>query len=420
MDIDPIERDIARFCCANLNARFPELFPPNAWADAFNLPQDVNAIHDHLIDQTFMDPQQILLMAGWPCQEYSPAGKGRPGPRAAILDKIVAIVSRLQSLQPKHPVAYLFENVALQENFRHEHIRTHVATEVESKVGKAVTFDAANVGSYATRVRNYWTNLASQRSLQTVYNHMHLPHKGNLYDILQPGRHPMPVTHPSKGGHNQPGRIRTVLPTLMSFRQSRAFRPGQPGSIYATQQDAFLEPMAVERELAMGYEAGTTAAPGIDEGERCAALGQAIDLNALHSLFAVARELQTHNLAAHGVPITTPTNIRRPRVATFNLHVATTHTHGDNVSDAYINDLNFKSSVGGNPTDVWLDTEVLDCLKHKQLPFDPDSAKRTLRRAKAYRWSNDRLYKCVQSPDGTETFDMHLLACHIGDPNVAP
>ncbi len=64
------------------------------------------------------------------------------------------------------------------------------------------------------------------------------------------------------------------------------------GSIYASQQNEFLEPMAVERELAMGYEAGTTAAPDIEEGERCSALGQAIDLNALHSLFAVARELQ--------------------------------------------------------------------------------------------------------------------------------
>jgi hypothetical protein len=79
----------------------------------------------------------------------------------------------------------------------------------------------------------------------------------------------MPVTQPSRGGHNVIGKVRSVLPTLMSYRRSRAFRPGRAGSIYVETQGAFLEPMAVERELAMGYEPGTTAAPEVDEGERC-------------------------------------------------------------------------------------------------------------------------------------------------------
>jgi site-specific DNA-cytosine methylase len=83
VDIDPISRDIARFRIANLSARWPNLFPPSAWVDAFALPQDLNAVRDYHIDHHFAQNQeQILLVAGWPCQEYSAAGKGKPGPRA--------------------------------------------------------------------------------------------------------------------------------------------------------------------------------------------------------------------------------------------------------------------------------------------------------------------------------------------------
>jgi site-specific DNA-cytosine methylase len=196
VDIDPLARDIAKFRVANLSAKFPDLFPPSAWEHAFALPHDINAIRDYQLDHLLAGtPQQILLMAGWPCQEYSPAGKGKPGPMAAILDRVIHIIARLQALQPEHPVAYLLENVAIHENFMHKHIRTEVADEVVSKIGTPVTFDAADVGSYATRVRSYWTNLASQLSMKLVYDHLRTP-QGYLYDILEPGRHPMPVENP--------------------------------------------------------------------------------------------------------------------------------------------------------------------------------------------------------------------------------
>jgi site-specific DNA-cytosine methylase len=274
VDIDPVARDIARFRVANLSARFTNQFPPTAWAEAFSLPHDLNAIRDFQLDNHFARRQeQILVMAGWPCHDYSPAGRGQPGARAAILDKVISIIARLQAVQHAYPVGYMLENVALQENFNHAHVRNEVAHEVFSKVGTPIKLDAADVGSYASRVRNYWTNLSSQLPMQKVYNELKLPHKGSLYDILQPGMHPMPVTQPSRGGHNVIGKVRSVLPTLMSYRKSRAFRPGKAGSIYSEAQQAFGEPMAVERELAMGYEPGTTSAPEVDEGERCSALG---------------------------------------------------------------------------------------------------------------------------------------------------
>jgi site-specific DNA-cytosine methylase len=394
VDIDPVVRDIARFRVANLSARFPRLFPPSAWMEAFNLPQDINAVRDFHIDHHLARKQeQILVMAGWPCQEYSPAGRGKPGARAAILDKVVSIIARLQAVQHVHPVAYMLENVALQDNFRHPHISKEVSQAVFAKIGQPVKFDAADVGSYASRVRNYWTNIASQLPMQRVFDELKLPHKGTLYDILQPGRHPMPVTQPSRGGHNAVGRVRSVLPTLMAYRQSRAFRPGRAGSIYDAAQCRFLEPMAVERELAMGYEPGTTAAPEVNEGERCTALGQAMDLNALFSLFHVAFTLYSSDLAYIGAQRTKPRRTPKGRVLTFQLSDQVKPIPGDRIEDSSVTGPERQTHVGDTPTDVWLDEQLISFLRDGKLPEDRDSARRVSRRSEAYRWYNNRLYK---------------------------
>jgi transposase InsO family protein len=397
VDIDPLARDIARFRIANLSAQFPKLFPPTAWEQAFDLPQDINAVRDYHIDHHLADKRrQILLIAGWPCQEYSPAGKGIPGPRAAILDKVISILVRLQSLQPEHPIAYLLENVAIQENFIHEHIKNEVAAEVDSKIGKPVTFDAANVGSYATRVRNYWTNLAGAKPMQMVYNNLKCPRKGNLYTILGKDRHPMPVEAPSKGGHNVPGEVRATFPTLMSFRQSRAFRPMRAGSIYASKLSKYVEPDAVERELAMGYEAGSTAAPEVDDGDRCSALGQAIDLNALFSLFQVAHQLHRNGLSHVGSPKREPNSRARKSVMAFRLAAPREFGHGDCDDDAHLNRTQIVAFIGNIPTDVWDDDEVITFLQHKVLPASSIDSKRVMRRAKAYRFFNNRLFKVIE------------------------
>jgi hypothetical protein len=56
----------------------------------------------------------------------------------------------------------------------------------------------------------------------------------------------------------------------------------------------------------MGYEPGSTAAPEVDEGERCSALGQAMDLNALFSILHLARVLYENRLSHIGAPRTRP------------------------------------------------------------------------------------------------------------------
>ncbi len=114
VDKDPLARKVAAFRLANLSARYPDLFPPSAWASAFELPQDVTAIQDYHLHRTLTEHQtQWMLVAGWPCQDYSAAGAGRMGQRAALLDDVTRILSWLQQHQQIYAPAYLLENVAM-------------------------------------------------------------------------------------------------------------------------------------------------------------------------------------------------------------------------------------------------------------------------------------------------------------------
>jgi hypothetical protein len=289
----------------------------------------------------------------------------------------------------------MLENVALPENFNHLHVRNEVAREVFSKISTPVKFNATDVGSCASRVRNYWTNLASQLPMQRVYNELNLPHKGSLYNILQPGRHPMPVTQPSRGGHNVIGKVHSVLPTLMSYRRSCAFRSGRAGGIYVETHGAFMEPLAVERELAMGYGPGTTAAPEVDEGERCSAPGHAMDLNALFSLFHLSFTLYRNRILHVGAPRTRPRRSPKVRVLTFKINEPPTATPGDRISDCAVSQHERQTHVGNLPTDVWLDDQVISFLRGGILPNDEESVRKISRRSQAYRWYNNWLYKVV-------------------------
>ena len=58
---------------------------------------------------------------------------------------------------------------------------------------------------------------------------------------------------------------------------------------------AYEEPSADERERAMGFVTGTTAAPGLSEGQRRFLLGQAIDLNTLVWVCGLTFAVQRHH-----------------------------------------------------------------------------------------------------------------------------
>jgi hypothetical protein len=147
-------------------------------------------------------------------------------------------------------------------------------------LGTPLTFDAAQAGSYAHRLRNYWTNLVHPQRLQPVLDQLEIPHEHILNELLDPGRHTKVVRENERTisgrRYNVPGKPRVVLPTLMSFPKSRAFRVGRPGCIFDVELNEFDEPSANEREVIMGFEPSSTAAPDVTERQRKSLLGQAI------------------------------------------------------------------------------------------------------------------------------------------------
>ena len=383
-DIDPVARQVAEFRAANLAARYPALFSPAAWAGMFELSQDIRDITlQQLVAAIGTQPRSVLVTAGWPCQDFSPAGRGVLGSRAALLDDVLRLVSGLQRLRP---VAYLLENVPLQLNFRHKHIRRHAAAEVEAKLGKPVVFDAIRAGSYARRLRNYWTNLAPQPMHQAVCDALCHKHGGDLYDILRPGRLPMPP----RPGEPEQGHVRRYWPTLMSYRQSRAFRPEQPGAVLDAKTQEWLEPMAVERELAMGYEASSTACPGVTDGQRCALLGQAIDVNALFAIFTAAMSLQQLSLV--------PKTLQQSESSAACLCKCMPAQHYQRLAPV------IAPTDAALHRDVWSDGAVIKYLRDGEV--DDALRVRVLRTAQGYKWFNNRLYRQVKNWDGQEGYRM--------------
>ena len=144
---------------------------------------------------------------------------------------------------------------------------------IVEQLGKQL--DTMSFGSYAHRLRAYWCNRSTAEELQSRAEKMTWPEEKHLQDILQEDRRPRRVVVPDPSQQvacNVVGRPRRALPTLMATPDSYAYRVegGVPGArmIYDTTRGEWIEPTAKERELAMGFPAGVTAAAGLTERGR--------------------------------------------------------------------------------------------------------------------------------------------------------
>ena len=382
-DIDRQARRVIQFKLENLSARYPNLLPITAWQEAFSLPQDVTQIHDVLeLARGAARDEQWLVTAGWPCQDYSSAGRGRLGVRAHVLDSVTRIIAALSLQFHKAPPAYLLENVAMQHNFSHKHIRYPVYEDLCRRLGDPVTFDAAQAGSHAHRMRNYWTNLADDARLQNVLDCLDVP-RGNASasTILKSGRVAMPVA-PNERSHsgrqyNVPGQPRVKFPTLMSYRGSRAFRPGKAGSVYDHNLDRWTEPDADERELAMGYELGSTAVEGVSSEKRRQLLSQAIDLNALFAILLAAEELsEAGQFGGQEVRAATAVDAQTFRVCSAAAFAE------DSELDAPPPRKAGEELTGRVESDIWSDGVTMGYLRDGKLPEDKRESNRVRRNAR--------------------------------------
>ena len=300
-DVDPIAQRAATHRVQQLRSRFPHLTSLEV-GDLFLhlLPQDVNDISSvHLQALTERYPSTpLLLVCGWPCQDLSPAGShlGLEGARSSLIHLVLPLLQHLIS-QHTAPVAYILENAATEQNFRSEQIRGAASQQLRALLGPSVVLDAVACGSYAHRLRAFWTNLADATALQSVLQHLQPPYR-DVQTILDPGRTTRPAAYGDKHPFfpiNQAGERIRVLPTLVSHPNSYSFRDGKQGML-RTAAGALEQPNVAERERAMGLRTGDTAAAGLTAAERHSLTGRSIDLFCLVTLFHATAVVQTGQL----------------------------------------------------------------------------------------------------------------------------
>jgi hypothetical protein len=292
-----------------LRAEFPASVAAKAGAQLHHrLPQDIRLVNAaHLSDIGPVD----VVVAGWPCQGNSAAGKGRglDDHRTGLFTELMRVLSEMQRLHKEwgHPLGYILEHVAAGLDKRPK-VREHFAA-VRGLLGPQLVMGAAQVGSRAHRLRAWWTNLEGTPLLRAAMANQTRPPGLFVHQVLGRGRRaktPLSAGVAPWARVETPGQPRRALNTFVSYGGSYAFSWGGGGVLACTQpggQVTFEEPSAEERELAMGFSRGVTAAVGLSEATRRELLGQAMDLNSLMWVVAASQAgacRRVHHSAAGG------------------------------------------------------------------------------------------------------------------------
>jgi hypothetical protein len=414
-DIDPAARIAAQHRMANLAAQYPDQFSPDLARTAFRLPQDVRDItYDALLAAGASKDVPWLVVAGWPCQDLSPAGHGRglEGARSNLFFSVQRILTDLQQLQPTPP-AYMLENAAVQHNFNHPQMGAAAFAELTAHLGQPICLDAAQFNARVHRLCNYWTNLANPVVVQQATACWHRAPNLLVDDILDPNRTAQEArrdgTHPYYPA-NKRGTPLSALPTIVAYPGSHAYRDGRPGMVWDRGLQCLVEPNADERERAMGYLTGSTAAPGLTQGQRCTLIGNNIDQNLLQSLFAICRAFSqlTPNPNPPALLVAAPSCPLGGEGQLPELHQAEAQQH------AQLHNSGQLQPQG----DIWNDNSTLHYLRHGTHVEDspPQERRRAQRRAGAYLLMGHRLVRVFK--DGSRKEVPHparrsqLIAAH--------
>jgi site-specific DNA-cytosine methylase len=215
------------------------------------LPQDIIYVDsESLLKIGAHNGRQWLVIAGWECQDLSNAGSGK-GLHGQFLDlfPLMDVCASLQLLQPKLSPAFIFENTSIQTH-RDNRIAIDDFNTICSVIGQPVLLDAAQFGSGAHRLRNFWTNLANPTQIHTVANAIERNQKLTAMMLLDPHRVTLKVVKPDQEPFypcNKVGLPRAAFPTLVSFSPSIAFWDIGPGVVFDTKEDQYYEPNVMER-----------------------------------------------------------------------------------------------------------------------------------------------------------------------------
>ena len=94
---------------------------------------------------------------------------------------------------------------------------------LKQSLGRSVQFDAARVGSYAHRLRSYWSNLCDMNALRLVVNTYERDASLSLQEVLGVNRAPQVCTRVKQSpwyAADLPGEPFKVLPTLVERHDS--------------------------------------------------------------------------------------------------------------------------------------------------------------------------------------------------------
>ena len=305
VDKAPEVRDVAAFRVATLMAQYPTQLRPGACHQMFSFwPQDVYKVQQQHFQQLQGLGGPFLVWAGWECQDLSPAGSGRglQGAHSSTFYPLLGLLKELQALLGP-TVGYILENTAMAVQWQHKQQVLEAFEQIQAALGPPLQLDAAQFGSRAHRVRYFWTNLAALEQLQQVQRQIQRPAGLTVQQILDPGRSPRAVAADDKPPFypcNKAGQPREALPTLMATVGSFSFRGEGAGCIYDWASSSWSEPNPGERELALGYSYGATAAPGTPDLVRHQVTGRCMDANTVMVLLALCQVLWQQGAAAQG------------------------------------------------------------------------------------------------------------------------
>ena len=306
-------RKIARRRVGDLRVRFPALLGKMevTWL------KDVREVKKDDLRPCGLAEGTWMVAAGPPCTGMSHAGRqrGMDDPGSALareLRRVLLLARKMASRSLAHVVEMAFDfrlakrglsrgQWELEKGKVPERVREDAET-FREWFGPGVEMDSAAVGGYSHRLRFWFTNLADSDSLQGAVELFPSPDREVNHILSEGETAAVPATvpgcdRPSFVQRNVAGKPLRALPTIMRREASHNWKGEGLGVVTHVESGTSYEPGPLVKERALGYPDGATAARGVVQRARSAALGNSWCLFSVVGLLALSEALRKFSKA---------------------------------------------------------------------------------------------------------------------------
>lgn len=176
------------------------------------------------------------------------------------------------------------------------------------------------------------------------------------------------------------------------------------------------EPTVRERELALGYAADATAAPGLSLQARHELTGNAIDANTAEALFAICWAWQARSFSAMAATVRGGDASDASGAAPEHDNVLPLLADGDLFATAHAESMAATDEERATlptsrpSTDIWHDPPALHLLQHRTYPdgLPKTERSRIWKRAQLYEWRSGKLWRLFRGGPAKEVPAPHL------------